>query len=96
VKQIVDTCLLKCFLLTNEHLVGSLVRLPNCCSVEETEQLLLEFRKYNELIDFYHGKDLHKKALSILKRRNSFYLDLDRSIKVCFLEQAIQFPIWCD
>lgn len=68
VKQIVDTCLLKTFLATNESLVGSLVRVANHCNIEETEQLLIEFRKFQELLDFYYSKQLHFKALSLLKK----------------------------
>lgn len=66
-RQIVDTTLLKCYLHTSDGLVASLVNLPdNNCHVEETEEALIQFKKFNELIVFYRSKGLHRKALEML------------------------------
>ncbi|KAI1318862.1 Vacuolar morphogenesis protein 6 [Mortierella claussenii] len=65
--EIVDTALLKSYMMTNERLVGSLLRLTNHCNLEETESLLLKHKKYRELVDFYRGKGQHRKALELLK-----------------------------
>lgn len=40
--RLVDTVLLKAYIMTNESLVGPLLRLQNSCEVEECEVLLLE------------------------------------------------------
>ncbi|KAJ3117126.1 Vam6/Vps39-like protein [Physocladia obscura] len=64
--SVVDTTLLKVYLAVNERLVGSLVRVENYCDVEEVEAALKARKKYNELIDFYNGKGLHRKALELL------------------------------
>ncbi|KND00773.1 uncharacterized protein SPPG_03886 [Spizellomyces punctatus DAOM BR117] len=69
--EVVDTTLLKVYLSINEALVGSLLRVPNACNVEESEQLLLERQKYDELVDLYRGKGLHRNALDFLMRKAS-------------------------
>ncbi|KAG0231170.1 Vacuolar morphogenesis protein 6 [Actinomortierella wolfii] len=63
----VDTALLKSYMTTNERLVGSLLRVTNYCNLEETETLLLKHKKYKELVDYYKGKSLHRKALELLR-----------------------------
>lgn len=66
-RQIVDTTLLKCYLHTSDGLVASLLRLPdNQCHLEETEEALKQFQKFNELIILYSSKGLHRKALDML------------------------------
>ncbi|KAG0343692.1 Vam6/Vps39-like protein [Podila humilis] len=65
--EIVDTALLKSYMMTNERLVGSLLRVNNHCNLEETESLLMKHKKYRELVDFYKGKGQHRKALELLK-----------------------------
>lgn len=65
--EIIDTTLLKCYLLTNPTLVPSLVRLPdNRCHLQETELCLKKDQKYSELIIFYQTRGLHRKALDLL------------------------------
>ncbi|CAG8513454.1 4628_t:CDS:10 [Ambispora leptoticha] len=64
---LVDTSLLKSYMIINDALVGPLLRVPNHCNVEESEGLLLERKKYKELVDLYHGKGLHRKSLELLK-----------------------------
>ncbi|KAF9438235.1 Vam6/Vps39-like protein [Entomortierella beljakovae] len=71
VLEIVDTALLKSYMMTNERLVGSLLRVNNHCNLEETESLLLKHKKYKELVDFYRGKGQHRKALDLLKSVHS-------------------------
>uniref|UniRef100_T1IQM8 CNH domain-containing protein n=1 Tax=Strigamia maritima TaxID=126957 RepID=T1IQM8_STRMM len=62
--QIIDTT------LTNDALVGSLLRLPdNNCHVEETERALKQHQKYNDLITLYRCKAMHGKALELLQRQ---------------------------
>ena len=52
--QIVDTTLLKCYLLTNDALVASLLRLrDNNCHLEESEQALRRHHKHTELVILY-------------------------------------------
>ncbi|CAG8660017.1 8216_t:CDS:10, partial [Dentiscutata erythropus] len=68
IAELVDTALLKSYMFTNDALVGPLLRVPNHCNVEESEGLLLERKKYKELVDLYHGKGLHRKSLDLLKK----------------------------
>nr|CAG4642300.1 EOG090X0131 [Evadne anonyx] len=67
--QIVDTTLLKCYLLTNDALVASLLRLrDNHCHLEESERALKRHHKHAELIILYQTRGLHRKALELLKK----------------------------
>ncbi|KAJ3076345.1 Vam6/Vps39-like protein [Podochytrium sp. JEL0797] len=68
--SVVDTTLLKVYLVVNEALVGSLVRVENFCDLEESENALKARGKYRELIDFYYGKGEHRKALENLTEAN--------------------------
>ncbi|KAG0198890.1 Vam6/Vps39-like protein [Mortierella sp. GBA30] len=71
VLELMDTALLKSYMMTNERLVGSLLRVTNHCNLEETENLLLKHKKYKELVDFYRGKGQHRKALELLRTVHS-------------------------
>ncbi|KAI9332684.1 vacuolar sorting protein 39 domain 2-domain-containing protein [Obelidium mucronatum] len=64
--SVVDTTLLKVYLTVNEALVGSLVRVENYCDIEESEGALKSKNKHRELIEFYYGKGLHRRALENL------------------------------
>ncbi|KAI8342574.1 vacuolar sorting protein 39 domain 2-domain-containing protein [Chlamydoabsidia padenii] len=46
---LVDTTLLKSYMLTNDALVGPLLRVQNHCDVEECEAILMDKKKYKEL-----------------------------------------------
>lgn len=48
------------FAQTNDMLVASLLRLPdNSCDVEESEKILMKFKKFNELFLLYERKQMH-------------------------------------
>ena len=49
-------------------LLGPLCRIENWCEVEEVEELLLDAKKYKELLDLYNGKGRHEKAIALLQR----------------------------
>ena len=65
--QVVETALFKCYLHAKPGLLGPLCRIENWCEVEEVEELLLEAKKYNELLDLYNGKGQHEKAIKLLQ-----------------------------
>ncbi|KAJ1891571.1 Vacuolar morphogenesis protein 6 [Kickxella alabastrina] len=66
--QVVDTTLLKVYLECSPGLIGPLLRVKNHCDVEQSEGLLLEHKRYAELVDLYHGKGLFRNALQLLQR----------------------------
>ncbi|EPQ27516.1 uncharacterized protein PFL1_05054 [Pseudozyma flocculosa PF-1] len=68
VAQTVDTALFKTFLETKPALVGPLCRVENWCEVEQVEGLLKERKKLSELIALYGGKEMHGKALNLLRQ----------------------------
>ncbi|KAK8861657.1 hypothetical protein IAR55_002480 [Kwoniella newhampshirensis] len=64
--QVIYTGLIKVYLVARPILVGSLCRIENWCDVEEVEELLKAQKKFGDLIDLYHGKTMHGKALKML------------------------------
>uniref|UniRef100_A0A0K3CJ75 BY PROTMAP: gi/342319407/gb/EGU11356.1/ Rab guanyl-nucleotide exchange factor [Rhodotorula glutinis ATCC 204091] n=1 Tax=Rhodotorula toruloides TaxID=5286 RepID=A0A0K3CJ75_RHOTO len=68
VAQVVDTALFRSYLATKPVMVGPLCRIENWCEVAEVEELLLDAKKYRELLDLYNGKNMHEKAVELLKR----------------------------
>lgn len=66
--RVVDTALFKTFLETKPGLVGPLCRIENWCEVTEVEELLEAKGKSSELISIYGGKNMHDKALKLLKK----------------------------
>ncbi|ORY62729.1 hypothetical protein BCR35DRAFT_308965 [Leucosporidium creatinivorum] len=68
VAQVVDTALFKAYLATKPVMVGPLCRIDNWCEVEEVEELLLAAKKYQELLDLYNGKNMHEKAVKLLRQ----------------------------
>jgi hypothetical protein len=67
VAQIIDTTLLKTYLKINPRLISSFLRLPNHCHVQECEACLRKEAKYQELVDLYKSKGLHREALTLLR-----------------------------
>lgn len=63
---LVDTTLFKCYFLTNPNLIGPLLRLHNHCDSEVVRTILSHFCRWQELIDFFHAKRLHKESLELL------------------------------
>ncbi|KAJ8720249.1 hypothetical protein PYW07_012292 [Mythimna separata] len=63
--ELIDTTLLKCYLLINAE-VSPLLRNSNHCRVEEVEPVLLQHRKHRDLLILFQNKGLHLKALQLL------------------------------
>jgi Vam6/Vps39-like protein vacuolar protein sorting-associated protein 39 len=68
IAKLVDTTLFKAYMLVRPTLAGSLFRIPNFCEPDVVNEKLLENGRYNDLVDFFHGKKLHRPALELLKR----------------------------
>lgn len=68
IAKIIDTSLFKCYLAIRPTMLGPLCRLPNWCEVDQVESLLMDAKRYHELLDLYHGKGQHDKALKLLKK----------------------------
>ena len=65
---LVDTTLFRGYLFSQPSLVGSLLRIANFCDPDVVKEKLLEKNRYNEIVDFFHGKRLHREALEMLRR----------------------------
>ena len=68
-----DTTLVKCYLKIYDNggggLLRSLLRLrDNQCHLKETEAVLREHKKYNELTTLYRTRGMHRKALKLLRK----------------------------
>ncbi|KAJ1975305.1 Vacuolar morphogenesis protein 6 [Dimargaris xerosporica] len=96
--QLIDTTLLKAYLLNNPRLIGPLVRVNNACEIEVSERLLLDHHRYQELVDLYFGKALHRKALQLLFRlatattTESATDDVDASPSLSLIPAALKGP----
>ncbi|BHF60989.1 Vam6/Vps39-like protein [Sparganum proliferum] len=66
--QLVDTCLLKCYLVTNIARVGPLLRQENYCHLEEAERVLTLNHRYTDLVTMYRARGFHQQALRVLTK----------------------------
>ncbi|KAL3312057.1 Vam6/Vps39-like protein, partial [Cichlidogyrus casuarinus] len=66
--EIVDTSLLKCYLLTNVTRIAPLLRIDHRCSLQESEKALIEHNRLQDLILLYQSHGLHRKSLDLLDR----------------------------
>ncbi|OCL13503.1 vacuolar morphogenesis protein-like protein AvaB [Glonium stellatum] len=68
VAGLVDTTLFRAYMLVSPSLAGPLFRLDNFCDPDVVNEKLYESGRYNDLIDFLHGKKLHREALELLEK----------------------------
>lgn len=68
VAVLVDTTLFRAYMYAQPSLAGSLFRISNFCDPVVVKEKLLENGRYNDLVDFFYGKRLHRDALELLKR----------------------------
>ncbi|KAK4101390.1 hypothetical protein N658DRAFT_59040 [Parathielavia hyrcaniae] len=67
----VDTSLFRAFMYSRPTLASSLFRIPNFCDPDVVNERLVEHNRFNELVDFFYGKKLHRQALDLLRRFGS-------------------------
>ncbi|KAI1187899.1 AvaB protein [Nemania serpens] len=65
---LVDTTLFRGYMFCQPSLAPSLFRIPNFCDPAVVNEKLLEHNRFNELVDFFHGKKLHRDALTLLRK----------------------------
>ena len=68
VATLVDTTLFRAYMLARPGLAGSLFRIDNFCDPQVVNEKLYENGRYSDLIDFLHGKKLHREALELLAK----------------------------
>jgi Vam6/Vps39-like protein vacuolar protein sorting-associated protein 39 len=66
VATLVYTTLFRAYMFAKPGLAGSLFRLDNFCDPTVVRDKLYETGRYADLIDFLHGKKLHREALELL------------------------------
>ena len=66
--KLVDTTLFRAYMFASPSLAGPLFRIDNFCDPEVVNEKLIETGRYNDLVDFFYGKKLHRQALELLKR----------------------------
>ena len=67
IAKLVDTTLFRAYMYASPSLAGPLFRIDNFCDPDVVNEKLLETNRYNDLVDFFYGKKLHKQALDLLK-----------------------------
>ncbi|KAI0596909.1 SPX domain-containing protein [Biscogniauxia sp. FL1348] len=65
---LVDTTLFRGYMFSQPSLAAPLFRIPNFCDPTVVNEKLLEHNRYNELVDFFYGKKLHREALTLLRK----------------------------
>lgn len=65
---LVDTVLLKSYLLTDGQLVMPFLQSDNQCDIEECQNILRAYEKYPELVRLYQSHGLHRQALELLSQ----------------------------
>ncbi|KAK4909051.1 Vacuolar morphogenesis protein 6 [Elasticomyces elasticus] len=68
VAKLVDTTLFRAYMLVEPSLVSSLCRIENFCNIEGVESALYASGRYDDLVDFLHGKKLHRRALEMFSK----------------------------
>lgn len=69
--RVVDTTLFRAFMYSRPTLASSLFRIPNFCDPLVVNERLVEHNRFNELVDFFYGKKLHRQALDLLRKFGS-------------------------
>jgi tetratricopeptide (TPR) repeat protein len=77
--QLVDTTLFRAYMLASPGLAGPLFRLPNFCEPGVVQEKLYETGRYADLIDFLHGKRMHRQALELLAKFGQNEIDKNGS-----------------
>lgn len=66
--KLIDTTLFRAYMFVSPSFAGPLFRIENFCDPEVVNEKLIEAGRYNDLVDFFYGKKLHRQALDLLKR----------------------------
>lgn len=66
--KLVDTTLFRAYMFVSPSFAGPLFRIDNFCDPEVVNEKLIEAGRYNDLVDFFYGKKLHRQALDLLKK----------------------------
>ncbi len=66
--RLVDTTLFRAYMFSSPSLAGPLFRIDNFCDPDVVQEKLIETGRYNDLVDFFHGKHLHRQALQLLQK----------------------------
>ncbi|CAF9911440.1 MAG: Vacuolar morphoproteinsis protein 6 [Alectoria fallacina] len=65
--KLVDTTLFRAYMFVSPSFAGPLFRIDNFCDPDVVNERLIEAHRYNDLVDFFYGKKLHRPALELLK-----------------------------
>ena len=66
--KLVDTTLFRAYMFVSPSFAGPLFRIDNFCDPGVVNEKLTEAGRYNDLVDYFHGKKLHRQALELLKK----------------------------
>ena len=66
--KLVDTTLFRAYMFVSPSFAGPLFRIDNFCDPDVVNERLIEAHRYNDLVDFFYGKKLHRPALELLKK----------------------------
>lgn len=64
----VDEALLVAYALTDAQMAGRLVRSQNACRAEFVETFFTPLGRFEDVLDFFHNRGLHREAAVYLER----------------------------
>lgn len=84
--KLVDTTLFNLYLNFNETLLKPFLRVPNQCDINVVIEKLKAHNKFQDMIDFFYSRKLHKQALEFMVHLEDYVpsIPLDSVMKLVF------------
>jgi len=99
--EIIDTCMLRACIQTNDAAIYELLGGPNRCNLKESVKMLTDATRTQDLVRLYKTKGMHLKALDILtnlsKKRGTGTKELIQYLKELgreHLDLIIKYSVW--
>lgn len=89
--KMVDTTLFRAYMFVSPSFAGPLFRIDNFCDPDVVNEKLIEAGRYNDLIDFFYGKKLHRQALDVLKRFGDVDEESEDAPQLSGPERTVQY-----
>lgn len=89
--KLVDTTLFRAYMFVSPSFAGPLFRIDNFCDPEVVNEKLIEAGRYNDLVDFFYGKKLHRQALDLLKKFGESDVDSEAAPQLSGPQRTVSY-----